>query len=187
MPYPTQINREAIIATAYELIERDGAEQLTLAQLADTLHVKAPSLYRHIPSKAALIQQINTHTFTLLFTTYEQARQAAAADAGAQLRALLHAHRAFAHAHPVAYVLVFTTVASAERPAEQMLEQLALPIEAIMAKLTGTDHALAALRGALALVHGFVMLELNNQFRRGGDHTLAFSDCVEAYLRGVQN
>jgi hypothetical protein len=41
-----------------------------------------------------------------------------------------------------------------------------------------------ALRGALALVHGYVMLELKNQFQHGGDLRLAFEASVRAYLRG---
>lgn len=184
MPYPTQTSREAIIATAYTLIERDGVEELTLAQLAEALGVKAPSLYRHVPNKAALIQQINVQTFTLLFDAYLQAQQGVDADPMAQLQALLTAHRAFAHDHPMTYVLAFTTTPAAERPSEAMLEQLVQPVQAIIAKLAGPKHALAALRGALALVHGFVMLELNQQLRREGDTTQAFEQSVEAYLRG---
>jgi hypothetical protein len=33
-------------------------------------------------------------------------------------------------------------------------------------------------------MHGFVTLELNAQFRRGGDLAVAYSQAIEAYLNG---
>jgi hypothetical protein len=45
-------------------------------------------------------------------------------------------------------------------------------------------QSLAALRGLLALVHGFVMLEMNNQLRRSGSLEEAFTQSAAAYLRG---
>jgi hypothetical protein len=38
-----------------------------------------------------------------------------------------------------------------------------------MAKISGEDQSLSSLRGALALVHGFVLLELKDQHPHGGD------------------
>jgi AcrR family transcriptional regulator len=184
MPYPTQTSREAIIAAAYTLIERDGVEQLTLAQLAEALGIKAPSLYRHVANKAVLIQLVNARTFELLFAAYQQAREDAPGEPHEQLRVIMLAHRAFAGAHPVTYGLAFTSAAPAERPADQVLANLATPIQALMAAISGPERALAALRGALALTHGFAMLEINQQLRRGGDLNEAFVQSIDAYLRG---
>jgi hypothetical protein len=86
--------------------------------------------------------------------------------------------------HPITYVLAFTTAASDERPAEQLLEGLARPLQELMAAISGPKRALAALRGALALVHGFAMLEIGRQLRRGGDLNESFDGSVDAYLRG---
>jgi len=57
-------------------------------------------------------------------------------------------------------------------------------VQEIMAKITDQEQSLPTLRGALALVHGFVMLELKDQLQRGGDLTWAFDASVNAYLRG---
>jgi hypothetical protein len=53
-----------------------------------------------------------------------------------------------------------------------------------MAEITGEAESLPALRGLLALMHGFVMLELAQQFRRGGDLDAAYDKAVRAYLNG---
>jgi AcrR family transcriptional regulator len=182
MPYPAQTDREIIVQTARELIEKEGIEQLSLAQLAATVGIKAPSLYRHIQNKAALIQAVNFLTFQQLFAAYEQALEAAAAEPKARLLALFRAHRAFAQANPVTYMLAFTT--TEPREDENLLEQMVLPVQALMAALSGEARSLAALRGALALLHGFVMLELNKQFRRGGDLDEAFEQAIKAYVAG---
>jgi AcrR family transcriptional regulator len=205
MPYPAQTNQERIIETAAQLIEAEGVEQLSLARLAAALGIKAPSLYRYVASKDALIQAVLGRTFEQLLAAYEvaireergagsgehEAKQVEAANgkaaggkAAGQLRAILRAHREFAHRYPQNYMLAFTVTQPEQRVDEKALEQGALPIQALMAEVSGTADSLAALRGALALVHGFVMLELKGQFRRGGDLTEAFEAAVRAYLAG---
>jgi AcrR family transcriptional regulator len=184
MPYPARTDRETIIDTARVLIEREGAESLSLARLAYTLGIKPPSLYRHVASKTALLQAVISHTFERLFEAYEMALPAAGDEPRARLLAILRAHRAFALANPETYVLAFTTTVPEQRADERALEQMALPIQDIMAALTGPEDSLPALRGALALVHGFAMLELKQQLRRGGDLAEAFEAAIAAYLAG---
>lgn len=184
MPYPAQTNPETIIQTARLLIEEQGAEQLSLAQLAAALGIKAPSLYRHVSSKTALLQAVNTLTFQKLFEHYETALTAESSDPTAQLLTILRAHRTFARTNPQTYILAFTTTIPEQRADAAMLEQLALPIQALMAQISGPEQSLPALRGSLALVHGFVMLELNDQFKRGGSLDEAFEASIGAYLRG---
>jgi AcrR family transcriptional regulator len=184
MPYPAQIDRETIIQTARLLIEREGIDHLSLAHLASALGVKAPSLYRHVASKPALLQAVVTVTFQALFQAYAIALSEVGRDPKERLLAILRAHRAFAHAHPRTYVLAFTTTVPEQRADAHLLEQLARPIQEVMAALSGPAHALSALRGALALVHGFVLLELNDQLRRGGDLDAAFEAATNAYITG---
>jgi AcrR family transcriptional regulator len=182
MPYPAQTNRATIVATARELIEREGAETVSLAQLAATLGIKAPSLYRHIPNKDALLQAVNTLTIQELFAVYEVALRDAPQAPQARVLAICRAHRAFAHANRRTYTLAFSNAIPAQRPPDELLEQLVLPVEALLADVVG--RALSALRGLLALMHGFVMLEINDQLRRGGDLTATFEAAVAAYLAG---
>lgn len=54
----------------------------------------------------------------------------------------------------------------------------------MIAEISGERYALVALRGALALAHGYVMLELNRQLRRGRDLDKTFDQVIIAYLTG---
>jgi AcrR family transcriptional regulator len=165
------------------MIEAEDVDHLSLNKLSESLSVKTPSLYRYFKSKTALLRAINEETTYLLF---KQLYTALDADGTASQRLMnaAHAYRQFAHAHPATYGLVFTNTIAELRPDEQQNEQAVLPVQAVMAQISGETDSLPALRGLLALIHGFVMLELAQQYRRGGDLDAAFEASVRAYLRG---
>lgn len=183
MPYPQQINREQILNTARAMIEVDGVDGLSLNRLAAKLGVKTPSLYRHVDGKTALLRALNDETVALLFSQLYGALDSHG-DASVRLLAAARAYRRFAHDYPAAYGLLFTNTIAELRPDEDQNEQAVLPVQAVMAQISGEEDSLPALRGLLALIHGFVMLELAEQYRRGGDLDAAFEASVKAYLRG---
>jgi AcrR family transcriptional regulator len=185
-PYPAQTDRESIIETARKLIEQDGIDALSLARLAFELGIKPPSLYRHVRNKTALLQAVIEQTYRRLFESYQVALCSPLVNPDERLQALFHAHRSFAHANPNTYFLAYTATDPELRTDPGYLEGQAVPIQQIMAQISGEEQSLAALRGALALVHGFVMLELKNQLQRGGDLSAAFDASVKAFLRGWQ-
>ncbi len=181
MPYPSQVNVDTIVAKAREMIEVEGVEALSLSKLATALNIKAPSLYRYFDSKNALLRALNGDTAMRLTETM---RAAAETQHDNPLLGMALAYHEFARANPAAYQLAFSSANDDLRPDEQMLEQLALPLQAAMASISGEADSLTALRGAWALIHGFVSLELTGQMRRGGDLEATFVRVVEAYSRG---
>ena len=186
-PYPSQIDQTTILDTARKLLEVDGIDQLSLGKLAEALEVKAPSLYRYFASKTALLQAINTATITDLISALGAAIDRVSDDPTTRIMSMALAYRAFAHAHPAAYALAYSAAPPDIRVAEARAEAMVLPLQALMAEISGADQSLAALRGALALVHGFVMLEFAGQFRRGGDLSATFELAVAAYIHGWQD
>ena len=144
----------------------------------------SPSLYRYFRRKNALLQAVNLLTLQQLFAEIDGALQANTGGPAERLLAVAQTLRGFAHAHPHTYVSTMTAQVSVTRPDEDLLVQMALPIQAVMAQISGPDRSLSALRGLLALAHGFSMLELHNQLQRGGDLDAAFADFVVADLNG---
>lgn len=185
-PYPGQTDRKTIIETARMLIERDGVENLSLGNVASELDIKAPSLYRHIESKSALLQAVIENTYLMLFQSYDEALAGATQNPEEQLLNLARAQYAFAHTNPNTYILAYTTQNPELRADPNMLLERAIVIQKIIIQISGEEKSLPALRGLLALVHGFIMLELNGQFRRGGDLSLTLEEIVIAYLQGWQ-
>ncbi len=184
MPYPAQVQAADLTQKARELIEAEGLDRLTLAALAAAFGIAAPSLYHHFKNKTALLVAVNERTGALLIE-HLQAAIAQTDNARDRISAMLHAYRAFALANPATYGLVFTNTIPGLQLDPAFAEALALPLQAAVAVVVGEANSLPALRGGWALVHGFVMLELNGQFRRGGDLDVAFAVAVEAYIRGL--
>jgi AcrR family transcriptional regulator len=182
VPYPSQVNVDTIVAKARDVIEAEGVEALSLGKLAAALNIKAPSLYRYFDSKNALLRALNGDTAARLTGTI---REAVETQNVHPLLSIALAYRAFALANPAAYQLAFSSASDELRPDEQMLEQLVLPLQAVLAEIVSEAESLAALRGVWALIHGFISLELARQMRRGGDLEAAFVRAVEVYARGL--
>jgi AcrR family transcriptional regulator len=185
-PHPAQVDHDMIVNKARDLIEAEGLGEFSLARLATALGVKAPSLYKHVASKAALLRAVNTLTVEQLVAAMRAAQEGAGKTPVQRLVEIARAYRLFAHTYPAAYALAFADVEPELRPDPQYLESLVLPLQAITEALVGQEHSLAALRGIWALIHGFVMLELAGQFQRGGDLSSTFIQAVEACIRGWQ-
>jgi AcrR family transcriptional regulator len=184
MPYPAQVNREQIVTTAHAMLETHGYEAVSLAKLAGELGIKAPSLYKHLADKTALLRAVNTLTYERLVHAMTNTEATTPYE---RLLAMADGYRAYALAHPVTYSLAFDTVMPDAQPDPAMLEQLALPLQSAFNEAMGGDseeRALMALRGAWALLHGFVALEVGAQFKRGGDLEATFQQVMVAYLRG---
>ncbi|MBZ0308756.1 MAG: TetR/AcrR family transcriptional regulator [Anaerolineae bacterium] len=182
MPYPAQISHEVVLEKALALLESEGIEQLSLHRIAAELGVKTPSLYRYFSSKGELLKAVNTVTAERLITAMQTT--ADATDSIEHALNMIRAYRDFARAHPAAYTLAFGALPENMRPDPAYTETLVLPLQAAMAKISGAGSALSMLRGAWALVHGFVTLEISQNFRRGGSVDDAFAASVAAYLRG---
>ncbi len=186
-PYPAQVNRPQIIELARDLIEESGLEALSLAKLAEALHIKAPSLYKHVQSKGELIREVNLLTSRELTSAILDASETASRetdDPKAQFMAMGQAYREFVLSKPKTYTLAFTDMDSEWRPDPAQLEGMAIPLQKVMAALSGEAASLTALRGAMALVHGFMLLEINNMYQRGGNLETAYFEALDSYAEG---
>ena len=151
-----KITRELVLTTALELIDRDGADALSMRRLAAALDRDPMILYRHAPSKAALLDGVVETVLGQLHV------DPADPDWTAQLRVVGRAYRALALAHPnVVPLLVTRPLATplALRPRGTLR-----PLEDILALLTGAGFsgadALHVYRAFFGFLNGHVLNEL---------------------------
>jgi AcrR family transcriptional regulator len=182
-PYPAQVNRDAIVDQARDIIESEGLKRLTLQHLAAALGIQAPSLYRHVGSKNELLQAVNEITMTRLIDAVLAAAEPHSLPE-ARVWQMACAYRAFAQRFPATYSLAFTANVPELRMDAVALDRLVQPVEKLLGEVAGPDHAMTAFRTLLALLHGFVMLELAGQFQRGGDLNVTFAESVDVLIRG---
>src|SRR2546428_8634676 len=97
------LTTERIVEAAIELIDREGLGALSMRRLGAALGVEAMSLYRHFPSKAALLEAVVARLLAELPVPAPTA--ARWQDA---FRALARAYRAVLTRHPNAIPLLAT-------------------------------------------------------------------------------
>jgi AcrR family transcriptional regulator len=151
-----RITRDAVLAAALEIIDREGADALTMRRLARALDRDPMIVYRHAPNKAALLDGVAE-------TVLAQLRvDSADPDWAAQLRAVARRFRALALAHPHVVPLIVTRPLATPlglRPPGTLR-----PLEDVLALLTragfsGPD-ALHIYRALFGFLHGHVLDEL---------------------------
>lgn len=160
---------DSIVAAALVILEEEGREALTMRRLADAVGIRAPSLYKHFPDKAAVEMVLIEHGFTVAALAFEEA----IAHGGATLEAVMGAYRAVALAHPHLYRLMtagplprhLLTPGVEERAAAPLLQVLPQP-----------DLA----RAAFAFGHGMIMLELDDRFPPQADIDAAWRAGTQA-------
>ncbi|PWB96094.1 TetR/AcrR family transcriptional regulator [Salinibacterium hongtaonis] len=169
MPTPDRTSLPQIVAQARDILEADGLPGLTMQAVADRVGVRAPSLYKRVASRDSLIRLVVEQTAKELGIALTAAKPGADADARVEFHDVLQAFRAFAHAHPAAYQLMFAPHGEASAPDPQVLADASAPVLAIATRLAGRDQALPAARTITAWAHGFVTMELTGAFRLGGN------------------
>lgn len=182
-PYPAQVDRERIVTTAWDLIEAEGLDRLSLNKLARKLGIKAPSLYNHIENKTGLLRAVNELTMERLMAHLGAAVTAAGDDLTTQLFAIAYAAREYAHAHQDLYLLLNASSEEVYPDLPRMIAAVS-EIETVTMRLAGPEHAMNAMRGLWALTHGFIMLEIAGHFRREESFEDSWRSSLEAYFFG---
>ncbi|MGZ4268421.1 MAG: TetR/AcrR family transcriptional regulator [Solirubrobacteraceae bacterium] len=151
---------------ARELLEAEGEAALSMRRLAAAMGIRAPSLYKHVPDKAALEVGLIADGIGEL--------GAALAAAEPSLSGIARAYRAWALAHPHLYGLMTERPLPRDRLPAGLEDSAAAPLLA----LAGDEHRARALWAA---AHGLVTLELNDRFPPGADLDAAWAALVAAF------
>jgi len=160
MPTPDRTSRDAIVHAARDLLEKDGLAGLTMNAVAQRVGVRAPSLYKRVQSREELIRLVAEATLTAL------ADRLASASTAADV---LNGFREFGHEFPAAFQLVVMPGAGMPTARVEFGAAASEAIVRVSRELAGVDRALDAARTLTAWATGFICMELNGNFRLGGD------------------
>lgn len=161
MPTPDRTSLAAIVDAGRDLLELGGPAKVTMQAVADRVGVRAPSLYKRVRDRDALLQLVAEATVEDLGTRL--------AASGGSLPGLARAYRAFAHARPEGFRLMYSVAGSADA-----LSRASEPVLRAAREAVGDERALDEARLLTAWATGFVNMELAGAFRLGGDVDEAF-------------
>lgn len=182
MPTPERTSSAAIVAAGREILEDAGAAGLTMQAVAARVGVRAPSLYKRLKDRDALVGAVTESIIDDLAIELEGIERdpAAVTHGVGRLGALATTYRAFARAHPEGFRQMFTASASLAS-----LDRAAGPVLRASAALVGQEEALNAARLVTAWMTGFLQMELAGAFRLGGDVDEAFEYGLRRLVAGL--
>ena len=183
-PARARTSHDAILAAARALLEDGGLDAVTMQAVADRVGVRAPSLYKRLSGRPALLTALADDVAGDLARAVAPAL--AEADAEQAVRVLASRYRAFAHRSPAAYRVLFADLMPEANPSQRANADAAAGLLQITRRLVGPERELEAARLLVSFAHGFVSMELAGAFRLGGDVDAAFEFAVEALIRGLR-
>ena len=166
----TPITRAAVLASALEIIDRDGVDALSMRRLGEAVGRDPMALYRYVPNKAAVLDGVVEMVFERL------SLDTTIADWAAALRTLGHDFRDLARAHPNVVPLLVTRPLAT--PLGMRPPGILRHLEDVLALLTGAGFtgrdALHVYRALFGFLYGHVLTELQEIVERPEetDHVL---------------
>ena len=181
MPAPARTSTEAVVAAGRAILEREGSAGLTMQAVADAVGVRAPSLYKRVPGRDALVALVADQVAHDLAVEIDAA--VTDADPARDLRALAQVFRDFARRNPATYPLLFSPRHDGVS-VEARLRSVSA-VRRIAGRLAGEEHELAAARLFTAWAHGWVAMELAGAFQLGGDLEEAWDYALDGLVRAL--
>lgn len=157
-----QISRSLILRAALGIIDRDGADGLSMRRLSDAVGRDPTVLYRHLPNKAAVLDGVAEIVLEQLSV------DTADSDWVAQLRSVAHDFRRLAITHPNVVPLLVTRPLST--PLGQRPPGMLRPLEDVLTLLIGAGFsgvdALHVYRLLFGFLYGHILNELQEVVER---------------------
>lgn len=180
------LSRVAIVAAAAEMTDQPGVgfDGLSLSDLATKLHVRTPSLYKHIAGLPAMRRDLTLLGLRDLYQRLAQACVGRSRDDA--VRALAAAYRSFAFEHPGLYGAAVRAPDSID---PELVEESNRIVLLVLQVLEGFglrgDDAVHGVRCVRSCFHGFVALEAAGGFGLPLDREETFRRLVNLLIDGL--
>ncbi|WUR57863.1 TetR/AcrR family transcriptional regulator [Micromonospora chokoriensis] len=165
--------RADLIAAARHLLETEGAEAITIRRLGAAVGMRGPSVYKHVPDKATILDTLTAAGLT------EQAE--ALHGVPATFPALARAYRTWALTHPHMHRLIN------DRPLNRTRLPVGLDDRAAAPLVAAYDGDRDMARAAWATIKGLVDLELADRFPPDADIDAIYAAAARAWATGHIN
>ncbi|WP_314453863.1 TetR/AcrR family transcriptional regulator C-terminal domain-containing protein [uncultured Microbacterium sp.] len=153
-----RLTRESIVASALELIDREGLNGLSMRNLGKELRVEAMSLYRYVNGREDLLEGV----VELLMSGLTDALSEATGDQWQRfLQVTAHEVRRIAVEHPKAFPLIATRHPAAPwlRPPLRSIEVVEIFLATLIDFGFTDDQAVGAYRSFSSFLLGNLLLE----------------------------
>jgi AcrR family transcriptional regulator len=180
------LTREAVVAAAAEIADRDGPGALTLAALAANLGIKPPSLFNHVDGLASLKRELALLAARKLGDALADAAIGKSNDDA--VRAMARAYRRFAKQHSG----IYAETLRAPNPKDREMSAVSDRVLEVCLKILGgygldRRASLHAVRAMRSIVHGFASLEAAGGFGIPMSIDESFDWLLDTFIAGLRN
>ena len=172
------LDAEAIVVAAAELIEETSYEGLTLTALAERLGVKPPSLYNHVDGIDDVRRQLATWVGEHMRSAIRDAVVGRSHDDA--LRTIAHEYRRFAKTHPEQYRVFLSGRHNGEEGPLDVVRTTLRQVLAVYQLRLGVEADF--IRSLHSAMYGFIGLENRGAFTASADVDASFDVLVEGQI-----
>lgn len=163
--FPRQpVTIELISEVAYGIVVKQGITNLTMRPIAQALGIKAPSLYKHVANREAIIALVQARGLEEFGTAF--------IAAGPSPRDKARAYRDWAYANPHLYYVVMREPLQRDLLPPGTEEKVLTEV----VKAAGGSHERA--RAIWSMFHGLIDLELQGRYPAGADLDTTWENAI---------
>ena len=185
--------RVAILDTAWELVKKEGWQQLSIRKIADAIEYSVPVIYDHFENKEAILFEIGKQGFQLLSKKMQKAKDKHD-DPGAQLKAMADAYWHFAFNNKEYYQLMFGLGMPCCEVEKNMPEKLYFrslvmdPINELIKKnKMPTSNACLKYHTFWSVIHGLISIKMMRGDQVSDElNKMVLDDAVEGIIRNLE-
>ncbi|WP_234734057.1 TetR/AcrR family transcriptional regulator [Tellurirhabdus bombi] len=182
--------RTSILQAAWQLVEQEGWQALSIRKIADAIEYSVPVIYAHFQNKEAILLEFTKEGFRLLAREIQQAKEKHD-QPNQQLQAMAEAYWHFAFTHKEYYQLMFGLGIPAcdtvrQVPEMQLFSDVLITV--IQKALAGsqqphTDHMLK-FHTFWSILHGLVSIQMIDRNATPSDwNRLVLQDAVAGFIK----
>ena len=184
--------RSAILSSAWNLVQEEGWQSLSIRKIADAIEYSIPVIYNHFENKEAILLVFTKEGFQKLADKMEKAR-ARYPEPCKQLEAMANTYWDFAFDHKEYYQLMFGLGIPACDRVNQVAEMKALTVimissieEAIAnSKNPDADHFLKY-HTYWSILHGLVSIQMiEKEGKPDASKKLILDDAVAGFIKSL--
>lgn len=185
--------RASILRAAWNLVEQEGWQALSIRKIADAIEYSVPVIYDHFQNKEAILLEFTRKGFQLL-NTHMQAAVDNHIQPEAQLEAMANAYWDFAFNHTEYYQLMYGLgMPSCETVRQipeltQFTNLILRPVRNLIAQSNNpAADAWLKLHTFWSMLHGLISINMMGKEKLPDDQQQAvLQDFITSFIRGIK-
>ena len=189
--------RESILQSAWQLVNEEGWQNLSIRKIADAIEYSVPVVYDHFENKEAILTVFNRRGFELLGNNLREAKNKQT-ESKKQLEAIAFAYWDFAFTHKEYYQLMFGLgMPGCEELAKvpelmAFMEVLGSTIEQVVKQGNNRNaDVILKVRSFWSMIHGLVSINLlappatHEGVSKDQMNKMILNDFITGFIKGL--